>query len=184
MSIVDTAVAGVGFVPEDRKSEGLYLSLSIAQNIALGALRLMPLWRKANVKTSLIDNLTARMRVRAASTSQTVGSLSGGNQQKVMIGRWLASGVDVLLVEEPTRGVDVGAKSEIYGLLREFANGGGAVLIVSSELTEILGLCDRILVVRGGDIVAELAGEATTEEEIMRFALPGTARADAPEAVS
>jgi ribose transport system ATP-binding protein len=92
-----------------------------------------------------------------------------------MLGRWLASGVDVLLVEEPTRGVDVGAKSEIYALLREFANSGGAVLIVSSELTEILGLCDRILVVRDGKITAELDGVGASEEEIMRYALAGPA---------
>ena len=92
-----------------------------------------------------------------------------------MIGRWLAAGIDVLLLEEPTRGVDVGAKAEIYGLLREFTNGGGAVLTVSSELLELLGLCDRILVVRQNEIVAELEGAQTSEEEVMRYALAGRA---------
>jgi ribose transport system ATP-binding protein len=90
-----------------------------------------------------------------------------------MIGRWLAAGVDVLIVEEPTRGVDVGAKAEIYRLLRAFADDGGAVLMTSSELTEHLGLCDRILVVRNGAIVAEQDGASATEESIMRDALTG-----------
>ncbi|CAG0996714.1 partial Galactose/methyl galactoside import ATP-binding protein MglA, partial [Burkholderiales bacterium] len=103
-----------------------------------------------------------------------VGSLSGGNQQKVMIGRWINSGVDILLIEEPTRGVDVGAKAEIYHLLRRFADDGGAVLITSSELSEHLGLCDRILVVREGVIVAELNGAEAKEEQVARFALMGT----------
>ena len=117
------------------------------------------------------------MRVASAGSGQAVGALSGGNQQKVMIGRWLASGVDVLLVEEPTRGVDVGAKAEIYTLLREFADAGGAVLITSSELTEVLGLCDRILVVREGHFVAELDGPAATEEVVMHSALGGDVNA-------
>jgi len=175
LASVDVARSGIGFVPEDRKSEGLYLSLSIEQNVALGMLRQLALWRRARVRKSGIDDLLLRMRVRSHDQAQPVSSLSGGNQQKVMLGRWLASGVDVLLVEEPTRGVDVGAKSEIYALLREFANSGGAVLIVSSELTEILGLCDRILVVREGEITAELDGVAASEEEIMRYALAGAA---------
>jgi ribose transport system ATP-binding protein len=102
-----------------------------------------------------------------------VSSLSGGNQQKVMIGRWLASGIDVLLIEEPTRGVDVGAKSDIYKLLREFVDQGGAALITSSELTEHIGLCDRILVMREHELVAEVAASDASEEAIMRPALMG-----------
>jgi ribose transport system ATP-binding protein len=171
---VAIALSGIGFIPEDRKSEGLYPSLSIEQNVALGMLRQLAIWRRARVKESRIDELLVRMRVRSDDQGQPVSSLSGGNQQKVMLGRWLASGVDVLLVEEPTRGVDVGAKSEIYALLRSFADLGGAVLITSSELTEILGLCDRILVVRNGEITVELDGVAASEEEIMRFALAGS----------
>lgn len=174
LSIVAVARSGIGFIPEDRKSEGLYLSLSIEQNVALGMLRQLAMWRRARVRKSDIADLLLRMRVRANDQGQPVSSLSGGNQQKVMLGRWLASEVDVLLVEEPTRGVDVGAKCEIYALLREFANSGGAVLIVSSELTEILGLCDRILVIRDGKITAELDGVGASEEEIMRYALAGS----------
>ncbi len=150
--------AGIGFVPEDRKSEGLYLPLSIAENIGIGMLRGASMISGARFDRGRIKTLMQAMQVRARDASQTVSSLSGGNQQKVMIGRWLASGVDVLLIEEPTRGVDVGAKAEIYKLLREFADQGGAVLVTSSELTEHLGLCDRILVMREHEIVAELVG--------------------------
>jgi ribose transport system ATP-binding protein len=127
-------------------------------------------------RNHVIAELMRRLNIRSAGARQVVGELSGGNQQKVMIGRWLAAGIDVLLLEEPTRGVDVGAKAEIYGLLREFTNGGGAVLTVSSELLELLGLCDRILVVRRSEIVAELEGAQTTEEEVMRYALVGRAQ--------
>ncbi|OWU84359.1 ABC transporter ATP-binding protein [Oceanicola sp. 22II-s10i] len=172
-SIVATARAGVGFIPEDRKIEGLYLPLSIRQNVALGMLRDQSIWQRARISGNAIEQLLAKMRVVSAGSGQAVGALSGGNQQKVMIGRWLASGVDVLLIEEPTRGVDVGAKAEIYGLLREFADAGGAVLITSSELTEVLGLCDRILAVRGGALVAEFTGTEATEEQVMHAALTG-----------
>lgn len=178
LTVVATALAGVGFVPEDRKTEGLYLSLSISENIVLGMLRRSSVWQRAKVRTDLIAGLMERMRIRATSAKQLVGMLSGGNQQKVMIGRWLASGVDVLLLEEPTRGVDIGAKAEIYALLRDFADQGGAVLLISSELQEVLGLCDRILVVRRGAIVAELDGAAASEEEVMRFALTGPPSSD------
>jgi ribose transport system ATP-binding protein len=178
--IVATVRAGVGFVPEDRKSEGLYLPLSIEQNIGLGMLRRASMAARAKIDRSRVKSLMREMNVRARDEKQAVGSLSGGNQQKVMIGRWLAAEVDVLIVEEPTRGVDVGAKAEIYRLLREFADGGGAVVITSSELTEHLGLCDRILVVRDRAIVAELDGATATEEIVMRHALMSAQGAEAP----
>lgn len=165
--------AGIGFVPEDRKSEGLFLPLSIERNIGVGMMRKSSLWNGARINRDRLAELLAGMNVRASGPKQEVESLSGGNQQKVMIGRWLAAGVDTLLVEEPTRGVDVGAKSEIYSLLRAFVDDGGAVLMTSSELTEHLGLCDRILVVREGSIVDEMAGMSATEEAIMKSALTG-----------
>ncbi|MDF2371394.1 MAG: sugar ABC transporter ATP-binding protein [Rhizobiaceae bacterium] len=176
LSVVETVMAGIGFVPEDRKTEGLYLPLSINQNIALGMLPRLSIWKIAPTGRNLIADLMLRMNVRSTSAGQEVGQLSGGNQQKVMIGRWLAAGINVLLLEEPTRGVDVGAKTEIYGLLRDFAHRGGAVLVVSSELLELLGLCDRILVVRQNEIVAELEGAGTSEEEVMQYALTGHAK--------
>jgi ribose transport system ATP-binding protein len=174
--VIKTVLAGVGFVPEDRKTEGLYLPLSIDENITLGTLRRQPIWQTVKSRHHGIAELMRRLNVRSAGARQAVGELSGGNQQKVMIGRWLASEIDVLLLEEPTRGVDVGAKAEIYRLLREFTNGGGAILTVSSELLELLGLCDRILVVRRNEIVAELEGTQATEEEVMRYALVGRAK--------
>jgi ribose transport system ATP-binding protein len=179
LDVVKTVLAGIGFVPEDRKTEGLYLPLSIDENITLGILRRLPLWQFVRSRHDVIAELMRRLNIRSAGPRQEVGELSGGNQQKVMIGRWLAAGIDVLLLEEPTRGVDIGAKAEIYGLLREFTNGGGAVLTVSSELLELLGLCDRILVVRQNEFVAELEGAQTTEEEVMRHALVGHASRDA-----
>lgn len=176
-SIAGVVRAGVGFVPEDRKSEGLYLTLSIERNIALGNLRSKPLWSIAHRDRTGVTNLMKAMNVAARSADQPVGALSGGNQQKVMIGRWINSGADILLIEEPTRGVDVGAKAEIYRLLRKFAADGGAVLITSSEMTEHLGICDRILVVREGAIVAELDGATAKEEQVARYALMGNTEA-------
>jgi ribose transport system ATP-binding protein len=173
-AIAGVVKAGVGFVPEDRKSEGLYLPLSIERNIALGNLRSRPLWSYARKDSASVANLMKAMNIAARGPDQPVGALSGGNQQKVMIGRWINSGVDILLIEEPTRGVDVGAKAEIYRLLRKFTADGGAVLLTSSEMTEHIGICDRILVVRDGAIVAELDGATATEEQLARHALMGT----------
>ncbi|MFC7517402.1 sugar ABC transporter ATP-binding protein [Herbaspirillum sp. GCM10030257] len=162
--------AGIALVPEDRKKEGLYLDLSIYRNLQLGRLRNLGLLRIAPKARQAMDDLAASIQLRAK-REQAVGALSGGNQQKVMIGRWLASGVGTLLIEQPTRGVDVGAKAEIYRLLREFTAQGGTVLTVSGDLLELIGLCDRILVIRGGTIVAEVEADNATEETILTLAL-------------
>jgi ribose transport system ATP-binding protein len=172
--VVSCLRGDIGFIPEDRKTEGLYLDLSVHENVALGSLKGLPLTRLAPNAVKLVEDIMKRLRLQARSLRQTVGSLSGGNQQKVMLGRWFAAGVDTLIVEQPTRGVDIGAKAEIYRQLREFAASGGAVLIVSNELTEIIGLCDRIIVVRQGRFVAEVAGDTATEEGIMEYALKET----------
>ncbi|MCW5652826.1 sugar ABC transporter ATP-binding protein [Hydrogenophaga sp.] len=162
---------GVGLVPEDRKQEGLYLDLPIADNIWLGLLRGLGLVRRAPRSRQVVGTLAERMQLRSRDLDQDVGDLSGGNQQKVMLGRWLAAGVDILLVEQPTRGVDVGAKAEIYGLLRDFVRQGGTVLALSSDLLELIGLCDRIMMVRGGRIVGEVPAEGATEEQLLALAL-------------
>lgn len=161
---------GVALMPEDRKGEGLYLDLPIQDNLWLGALRGARLWHRAHRDPALVRHLADSMGLRTQATA-AVGTLSGGNQQKVMLGRWLASGVRVLLVEQPTRGVDVGAKAEIYGLLRGFTQAGGAVLAVSGDLPELLGLCDRILVMRQGAIVADVPAARATEESLLGLAL-------------
>jgi ribose transport system ATP-binding protein len=169
--VVRAVQRGVALIPEDRKLEGLYLDLPIADNIRLGALRGLGLVRAAPRERGLIERMAQRLQLRAASLDQEAGELSGGNQQKVMIGRWLAAGVDTLLIEQPTRGVDVGAKAEIYGLLREFVQQGGAVLALSSDLLELIGLCDRILVVRAGRLVGDVPAESATEESLLALAL-------------
>jgi ribose transport system ATP-binding protein len=164
---------GVALIPEDRKAEGLCLDLPIQDNIWLGPLRGLALWRRARRDPAVIQRLRERMHLRSRA-ADAVGSLSGGNQQKVMFGRWLAAGVRVLLVEQPTRGVDVGAKAEIYTLLRQFTADGGAVLAVSGDLPELIGLCDRILVVRGGAVVADVPAAQATEETLLALALRDT----------
>lgn len=169
--IVHTVREGIGFVPEDRKTEGLFLSNSIERNVALGHYRTSPIFRFAPRMISSIKNMMSNLRLKAASLDQRVKELSGGNQQKVMLGRWMVSGVRLLLIEEPTRGVDVGAKAEIYANLRQFTDRGGGILITSSELTELIGLCDRILVVREQMIVAEISGRYASEETIMGHAV-------------
>jgi ribose transport system ATP-binding protein len=177
--VVTVVRQGVGLVPEDRKLEGLYLDLPIADNIWLGLLRGLGLMRAAPRDPARVADMAERLQLRARDLTQVVGDLSGGNQQKVMIGRWLAAGVDTLLVEQPTRGVDVGAKAEIYSLLRAFVEQGGAVLALSSDLLELIGLCDRILIVRAGRVVGELPGAAATEEGLLALALVDSVSADA-----
>ena len=162
---------GIGLVPEDRKQEGLYLELPITDNIWLGLLRGLGLVQRAPRERSVVAAMAEQLQLRASSLTQEVGDLSGGNQQKVMIGRWLAAGVDTLLVEQPTRGVDVGAKAEIYSLLRAFVAQGGAVLALSSDLPELIGLCDRILIVRAGRVVGDVPATQATEEGLLALAL-------------
>ena len=162
---------GVGFVPEDRKEEGLFLGLPIAHNIVMGLhaarndLALAQSYQKV-----VADTLTS-MSIKASGPNALASSLSGGNQQKVLLGRYLAADADILLVEEPTRGVDVGAKSEIYGLLRDFANKGGAVVVLSRETIELIGLCDRIYVMHEDTVVAEMPAAKATEHQILDAAL-------------
>ena len=169
--VVQIVQQGVGLIPEDRKLEGLYLDLPIADNIGLGVLRGMGLMRPAPRDRSMLARIAEQLQLRARDLAQDAGELSGGNQQKVMVGRWLAAGVDTLLIEQPTRGVDVGAKAEIYSLLRAFVEQGGAVLALSSDLIELIGLCDRILIVRGGRIVGDCPATTATEERLLALAL-------------
>ncbi len=168
---------GIGFIPEDRKTRGLLLEQSSVRNISLPSLPsltrvgFMRLGRERALGTAAAVQVGVRGRI-----DQPVESLSGGNQQKVVLAKWLARQRSVLLLNQPTRGVDVGAKGEIYALLRQFTEAGGAVVLTSRELTEILGLCDRVLVVRAGRIVAGFERGAT-EEAVMAAATGGRAAA-------
>ena len=169
--VVQVVRQGIGLIPEDRKVEGLYLALSIADNLGLGLLRGLGLMRPARRDRPALERLAGQLQLRARDLTQDAGELSGGNQQKVMLGRWLAAGVDTLLIEQPTRGVDVGAKAEIYALLRQFVEQGGAVLALSSDLLELIGLCDRVLMVRAGRIVGDVPAASASEEALLALVL-------------
>jgi len=162
---------GAGFVPEDRKEEGLFLGLPISLNIAMSLHASHAALSPARSYTSAVAETMADMQVKADGASDLVQSLSGGNQQKVLLARYFAAGLEILIVEEPTRGVDVGAKSELYRLLRAFTDRGGAVLALSRDTVELIGLCDRIYVIHGGTIVSEMRAESATEHGILDAAL-------------
>ena len=162
---------GLAFVPEDRKEEGLMLGLSVAANLVIGLHAEKPAFARAKGFGSVVQRMMASLQIKAASPAISVGSLSGGNQQKVLLGRYLARNVKLLVIEEPTRGVDIGAKSEIYGLLRDFANAGGAVLVTSRETVELIGLCDRLAIVHDNTVVTEMPATDATEHSILAAAL-------------
>ena len=164
---------GIAYLSEDRKAAGLFLELPIEQNISSMALarissRFGLLRRRAERR--LATELGARLKLKSDGVAIDAASLSGGNQQKVAIAKLLATNPAVLLMDEPTRGVDVGAKSEIHHILRDLANQGVGVVVISSELPEIIGLCDRALVIRDGRLAGELAASEMTEERLLRLA--------------
>jgi ABC-type sugar transport system ATPase subunit len=162
----------VGYVPEDRKLQGLFFQMGVGENIVVPVMaRLARLGIRAmGREREHVNRRIAAFQVKAASASSLPGELSGGNQQKLLIARWMGEGTRVLLLDEPTRGIDVGTKAEIYRLIREAAAGGAAVLLVSSEMPELLALSDRILVLCGGRLTGELRGEEMTQANILRLA--------------
>jgi ribose transport system ATP-binding protein len=166
--------AGVALLPEDRKSEGLVLSMSVAENLSLPTLHRRGWWLDRGYQTELATSTIADLGIACRDGEQMAGSLSGGNQQKIVLGKWLAADPQVLLLDEPTRGVDVGARAEIYRRLDELAQSGLAVLFVSSELEEVLLLADRVLVMRDGEIRGEVSGDDRTEKNIMLLATGAT----------
>ncbi|MGW7819209.1 sugar ABC transporter ATP-binding protein [Streptomyces puniciscabiei] len=165
--------AGVGLVPEDRKGQGLVLDASVEENLGLVTLR-------AATRAGLVDRraqrvaaerIAGQLGVRMAGLGQQVRTLSGGNQQKVVIGKWLLADTKVLILDEPTRGIDVGAKVEIYRLVNELTAQGAAVLMISSDLPEVLGMSDRVLVMAQGRIAGELAAAEATQDAVMALAV-------------
>ncbi|WP_233624608.1 sugar ABC transporter ATP-binding protein [Actinoplanes sp. ATCC 53533] len=162
--------AGVAYVTEDRKGEGIVGGGSVLDNALLASRAVVPAWRGRGARTARVRELLAAVDVRAAGEDQEIRFLSGGNQQKVVLARWLALGPGVLLFDEPTRGIDVGAKSAIHDLVRRLARDGAAVLMISSELPELLGMSDRLIVMRDGRIAGVLPAGAT-EEDVLRLAL-------------
>jgi ribose transport system ATP-binding protein len=168
--------AGLLLVPEDRRRHGLVLEESVRDNLALPNYDRLSLYRLVSRREEarLARDTIKRLRIRTPSLSQIVGLLSGGNQQKVVLGKWLARQPGVLICDEPTRGVDVGAKSEIYALLDRLACEGAAVLLISSDLEEILGMSDRVLVLHEGRVAGELPRAELSEEAIMHLATDST----------
>jgi ribose transport system ATP-binding protein len=171
--------AGLVLLPEDRKHEGLVLSMSVAENLSLPTLGTRGRRLDRAYEEEVATRAVADLGIACRDGRQEVGTLSGGNQQKVVLGKWLAASPKVLLLDEPTRGVDVGARAEIYRRLDELTARGLAVLFVSSELDEVLQLADRVLVLRDGAVRGELVAERRTEEDIMMLA---TGAAGATEA--
>ena len=164
--------AGLGLLTEDRKELGLLAALSIRENVTIADLsaftRLGVISRKQ--ETSLVNNLVPRLRLKYHSIEQPISSLSGGNQQKVLLSRWLATRAKVLLLDEPTKGVDVGAKADIYTIIGDLAAQGLGIVVVSSYLPELLGICDRVIVLHDFGVTGELPIEKATEEEVLRLA--------------
>jgi ABC-type sugar transport system ATPase subunit len=165
--------AGVALLTNDRKATGLVLSLSIVANATLAGLReLSPLgWRRPGRETAAAEKITSSMKLRAASMDLEVGFLSGGNQQKVAIAKWLQIRPRLLLLDEPTRGIDIGAKQEIYQLMREWAAQGIAILLITSEMPELLTLSDRILVMHRGHCTAQFSRQDARPENILAAAM-------------
>ena len=163
----------ISLVPEDRKEQGLFTELPIRNNITMPILRKISQWGflSRSKEQEIVDQSRNQLSIAMASGSQEVQYLSGGNQQKVVLAKWLQTRPEIIIMDEPTRGVDVGAKFEIYQLMRHLNQEGIGILMISSELTEILGLSDRILVMREGRIVAELVPSETSEEQIIEYAI-------------
>jgi ribose transport system ATP-binding protein len=157
-SVRDCIAAGMAFVPEDRKAAGAILGMSVLDNASLPRLEAFNVagWLRSRTRTRAVGEAMSSVRLRSRGLAQEVGTLSGGNQQKVVLARWLTGSVDVLLLDEPTRGVDVGARSEIYRIITDLAASGMAVVMASSDMPEVLGLSHRALVMRGGAVVGEL----------------------------
>ncbi|MFW6108252.1 MAG: sugar ABC transporter ATP-binding protein [bacterium] len=174
-SPLDAIRSGMGFVTEDRKEQGLFLGLAVRENVASASLRHLSTlaFIRFDEERRRVGALIDQLRIRTPSQEQEVQLLSGGNQQKVVLARWLALRPKVLVLDEPTRGIDVGAKAEIYDLMGELARDGVGILMISSELPEVLGMSDRVLVVRQGTIVAEFDRRQATQEAIIHRATGG-----------
>ncbi|MHC4132001.1 MAG: sugar ABC transporter ATP-binding protein [Planctomycetota bacterium] len=166
--------SGIGLVPEDRKGQGTILSMSIRENVTMPSI-----WKimgkigmiKRRKEKYITEGLIEKLAIKSRGTESKVGDLSGGNQQKVVLAKWFGTECEVIILDEPTRGVDVGAKVEIYNLINELASNGLGIIVISSEMMEVIGICDKVLVMREGGIAAVLEKDELTEENIMRPAI-------------
>jgi ABC-type sugar transport system ATPase subunit len=164
---------GVSLIPEDRKNQGLALILSVAENVVIASLKhLFPgIYVGKKKEAEVVLKYVEKLRIATPSVSRLAQYLSGGNQQKVVIAKWLCTKAKIFIFDEPTRGIDVGAKSEIYALMAGLVREGAAILMISSELSEVIGMSDRIYVMREGKIVAELSHAEATQERIIEYAM-------------
>lgn len=174
-SVHDMIEKGVSLIPEDRKRQGLSLKLPISQNIVMASLeKLSPrFWLNRKHENEVIKNYIAELNISTPSQEQLANNLSGGNQQKVVLAKWLCTQGDIIIFDEPTRGIDVGAKKEVYAFMDNLAKEGKAIIMISSEMPEILGMSDRIYVMRDRKIVKELSAKDATQEIILSYALEG-----------
>jgi ribose transport system ATP-binding protein len=176
-SVPDAVAQGMGLSPEERKSQGLLLDEPIYRNVTLssfGRFAKLSLLNERAERTAARVQLEA-LELRPADPDRAARTLSGGNQQKILLARWLVHGTRVLLLDEPTRGVDVGARAEIYSLIRDLAEAGNAIIVVSSEITEVIGLADRVLVISDGAILTSVPSEDITEADVLDLVMKGTA---------
>ena len=165
--------AGIGLAPEDRKLEGLFLIRSVRENVSLAVLSALTKAGFINFRKEreLVGDAVKEFNIKTPSQEQRVLNLSGGNQQKVIIGRWLLTDPDILLLDEPTRGIDVGAKYEIYQLIINMAKQGKTIIMCSSEMPELMGVCDRIMVMSNHRLAGIVAGKDITQENLMSLSL-------------
>jgi ribose transport system ATP-binding protein len=174
-SVGSAVHAGLGLAPEERKSQALLLGEPVARNVSLASLSRFSRasWLDRRRERESAQRITADLEVRPPDVDRAVRTLSGGNQQKVVLGRWLLGSTGLLLLDEPTRGVDVGARAEIYGVIRRLADEGIGVLLVSSEVPEVLGLADRVLVMREGRVVHEGPATELDEHRVLDLVMEG-----------
>ena len=164
---------GIAYVTEDRKNEGLVLEMGVGQNITIASMKTLSsgMFIKRQEEKKTIDDQIRALRIKVHSPRQLVGKLSGGNQQKVVLAKWMMKNPKLLILDEPTRGIDIGAKSEIYKLMGEFVEKGNSIIMISSEMPEAMGMSDRILVLSNGRLSGELSREEFAQEDIMKMAV-------------
>ena len=171
----DAIKKGIGFATEDRQQSGLFLIRDICENVnIISQIKDKGFWNYAAKRSQNTDRMIRRLNIKCQSQTQMAGNLSGGNQQKIVLAKWLLVDSDILVLDEPTRGIDVGAREEIYSIINELAASGKTIIIVSSDLTEVLNICHRVIVMHEGAFKAELTREDRNEEGIMRYAADAT----------
>jgi len=169
----DAIQKGIALLTEDRRAKGIFSVLSVSDNVSIASLdQYLQYWRLLNDRKikKLVDENVAKLSIKTPSNKTLIQSLSGGNQQKVLVSRWLANDPDILIMDEPTRGIDVGAKYEIYSIIAALAAAGKSIIMISSEMGELIGMSDRIIVMCDGRLTGIVEGGGATQENIMSLA--------------